>query len=303
MISFRIIFAVMLIAASVVRAPQANAQARAASSEWKVTYTGGDVPLTRGTGFALRVTNYSVNGSTQDKIAFAVSPASVLAIGDDIEQTTLMNRDVWSTILAAGEPCFGTGCGGSNLSSSNTIEGRLAAKALTAAVIGVIALTQRNNSQHYVGIVWREKGREKTIVFRTDESTRTAIRRQLQLVTGKPWQDFPELRRRLIEQIERDTSLEKPILLERAMNLAGKRLPAARYDLHLIEGNDGRGEIFLLTRGQSQRRTIAAQAAVEIEKAATPQPSPAVRSVTTAHVETITEILLPEKILRVIAKQ
>ncbi len=37
--------------------------------------------------------------------------------------------------------------------------------------------------------------------------------------------------------------------------------------------------------------------------AATPQSSPAVRSVTTAHVETITEILLPEKILRVIAKQ
>ncbi len=147
MISFRTIFAGMLIAVSVVPAPQADAQARAATSGWKVTYTGGDVALTRGTRFALRVTNYSVNGSTEDKVAFAVSPASVLAIGDDIEQTTLMNRDVWSTILAAGEPCFGTGCGGFNLSSSNTIEGRLAAKALTAVVIGMIALTQRNNSQ------------------------------------------------------------------------------------------------------------------------------------------------------------
>jgi len=169
------------------------------------------------------------------------------------------------------------------------------------SLIGAAIAAPFKTTRHFIRILWQQDGEPQEALLEVGKGDYSAVLARLQAVTGKPWQNLPEARKKLRMELEEAKVRKSPIQIERAALVNEVELEPGFYQIILLNRAEGRGEVYFFKGQDVDTGRIAAQAVVNVKAPEDPSLSEAVSYATLEGVRTISSIRLPEKTLSFIA--
>ncbi len=246
-------------------------------SEWSAKYMAGARKSAVSAKVTLSVSPQGVLCKKGKNVLLQFPIESVAQVGYD----TQAHNKGWAVLKSGG--------GGSSGEDATVVY-------ITAAILAPFKTTR-----HFIRILWQQDGEPQEALLEVGKGDYRAVLAQFQAVTGKPWQNLPEERKKLRMELEEAKVRKSPIQLDRAVLVNEVELKPGFYQIVLLNRAEDRGEVYFFKGPDVDTDRIAAQAVVNL-KATEDQSLPeAVSFATLEGVETISSIRLPEKTLSFIA--
>ena len=256
--------------------------------QWPVKYLAGSKKANVGARLELFITSASVTFKKGKETVMDIPAADITEVGYD---TSSHNRG-W-TWLKAGTELTGHGTCSSGGGLANC--GELETLVLAPVVVGAAALSPFSSTQHFVRLLWQENGVPTQALFEVGKENYSAVLNELQHATGKPWQDLPEARKKLVSEIETAKDGSVPLQIDRTVVVGETVMKAGRYQTVLLERPDHDGEIYFFDGNRVDPRHVTAQAVINVEASSAETTVSGVTYVVEQGVETIGAIQLADK--------
>ena len=248
--------------------------------EWPVKYVAGSKKSNVSTKLELVITDQSASFKKGKKTALEIPAASISEVGYD---NSSHNRG-WAYLQAVGSAGSGGGSG-------SGIGGVVFAPILAPAAI----LAPFKSTKHFVRILWEDKGNPSEALLEVGKQDYHAVLDELQRLSGKPWVDLPEARKKLVSEIEQSGSRSVPLEIDRNIVLNEAEMKPGRYQAVFLERPGNHAEVYFFRGTDVNPERISAQAIVNVETANSETTNTGVTYVVEHGVETINSIQFPGK--------
>jgi len=220
--------------------------------QWPVKYVAGSKKSQQGAKLELTVSNQAITGRKGKDIVLEIPAANVIEVGYD---DSSHNRG-WAWLNAAGEAAgAGSGAGGSGYGGL----------VFAPVLVGAAVMAPFKSTQHFVRLLWQDSGVPSEALFEVGKDDYGAVLLALQNLTGKPWQDLPEARKKLLGEIEGAKDQSVPLQLDRTVVLNEAEMKPGNYRVILLERSENRGEAYFFAGPEVRPEHVTAQAVVRIE--------------------------------------
>lgn len=245
---------------------------------WPVRYMAGSKKSAPGAKLELTVSNQVITGRKGKNIVLEIPAADVTQVGYD---DSSHNRG-WAWLKAAGA---GGGAGGSGYGGF----------VFAPVLVGAAVMAPFKSKQHFVRLLWVDSGVPSEALFEVGKGDYGAVLLALQNLTGKPWQNLPEARKKLLGEIENAKGRSVPVQLDRTVVLNEAEMKAGSYQLVVLERPENRGEAYFFAGPDVKPEHVTAQAVVEIESSKAEAASSEVAYAHEMGAETIAMVQLPDR--------
>jgi hypothetical protein len=239
--------------------------ANSKQGQWPVRYVAGSKKSQGGAKVDLLVSKEAVRCRKGKNIVLEIPAASITEVGYD---DSSHNRG-WTWLKAGSEitregKCSGLGCG-----AATVLIG-------TPVVVGAVALAPFKSTQHFVRVLWQENGEPSEALFEVGKEDYAAVLTAFQDATGKPWQDLPVARKKLLDEIKAAQDRRIPVQLDRAVVLNEAEMKVGRYQLIVLERPDNLAEAYFFAGEEVEPEHVIAQALAKVGISTPPAANPSV---------------------------
>jgi hypothetical protein len=128
--------------------------------------------------------------------------------------------------------------------------GGMGGAAVGLAVLAVGgALAPFNTKKHFVTVLWKDGRMTNSVVFKVGKGEYRDFLETLQEATGRAWQDFPQVRKKLQADLKREKRHAVEIWLDRYAWVSGTVLGPGRYRIVALE-EEANGATLYFFRGR-----------------------------------------------------
>ena len=253
-------------------------------NRWPARYVAGSKKSNVGAKLELIISSQGITGKKGKKPVLEIPAGSITEVGYD---NSSHNKGwTWlktgSEVVPQGKCSGGSACGVWPLT-------------LVPVLVGAAALAPYKSTQHFVRILWQDSGVPSEALFEVGKDDYSAVLTALQNLTGKPWQDLPEARKKLLGEIDAAKDRSVPLRLDRAVVLNEAEMKPGNYRLIVLERPENRAEAYFFAGPEVKPEHVTAQAVGRIEASQAETASSAVAYVQQMGAETIATIQLPDR--------
>src|SRR5262245_13824120 len=253
----------------------------AGDKKWPVKIVAGSKKSNVSTKSELVITDQSARFKKGKEIALEIPAAGISEVGYD---NSSHNRG-WAYLKAVG------GAGGGAASSGSGIGGVVFAPILAPAAI----LAPFKSTKHFVRILWENQGNPSEVLLEVEKQDYHAVLEEFQRLSGKPWVDLPQARKKLVSEIEQAKGRSAPLEIDRNIVLNESEMKPGRYQAVFLERPSNHGEVYFFSGTDVNPERISAQAVVNVETSNSETTNSGVTYVVEQGVETISAIQFPGK--------
>src|SRR5215510_3017623 len=244
--------------------------------EWPVKYVAGSKKSNVGVKLELVITDQSAHFKKGKKTGLEIPAASISEVGYD---NSSHNRG-WAYLEGVGGGLHGSGPGMV-----------IAVPILAPAAI----LAPFKSTKHFVRILWENEGNPSEVLLEVRKQDYHAVLDELQRLSGKPWVDLQQARKKLVSEIEQAKGRSVPLEIDRNIVLNEAEMKPGRYQTVFLERPDNHGEVYFFRGTDVNPERISSQAVVNVEALNSETTKPGVTYVVGHGVETINAIQFPGK--------
>src|SRR5262245_10546881 len=248
--------------------------------KWQVKIVAGSKKSNVSTKSELMITDQSARFKKGKETALEIPAAGISEVGYD---NSSHNRG-WAYLKAISGPGSGGGIG-------SGIGGVVYAPILAPAAI----LAPFKSTQNFVRILWDNNGNPSEIILEVEKQDYHAVLDELQRLSGKPWVDLPQARKKLVSEIAQAKDRSVPLEIDRNIVLYEAEMKPGRYQAVFLERPGNHGEVYFFSGTDVNPERISAQAVVNVETLNSETTNPGVTYVVEQGVETINAIQLSGK--------
>jgi hypothetical protein len=151
-----------------------------------------------------------------------------------------------------------------------------------------------STTQHFVRILWQENREPSEALFEVGKED-YAILSAFQDATGKPWQDLPVARKKLLDEIRAAQDRRIPVQLDRPVILNEVEMKVGSYELVVLERPDNLAEAYFFAGEEVRPEHVIAQALAKVETSTAPVANPSVTCAERMGAETIGTLQVQDK--------
>jgi hypothetical protein len=254
-------------------------------NQWSAKYVAGTKRSNQGAKLDLVISNQEVTGKKGKNVVLEIPAANISEVGYD---TSSHNRG-WTWLKAGADVATEGKCTGSEYCGASE------AFILTPVLVGAAVMSPFHSTQHFVRILWQDSGVPSEVLFEVGKDDYSAVLSALQNLTGKPWQDMQEARRKLIGEIESAKGRSSAVQVDRTVVLNEAEMRSGNYQLVLLERPGNLGEAYFFSGSEVKPEHVTAQAVVRVEASTAQTTGPKVTYVEQMGVQTVATIQFPDK--------
>jgi len=229
-----------------------------------------------GAKLELVITDQSARFKKGEETTLEIPAASISEVGYD---NSSHNRG-WAYLKAVGGGLHGSG------------EGMvIVAPILAPAAI----LAPFKSTKHFVRILREDKGSPSEVLLQVRKQDYHAVLDELQRLSGKPWIDLPQARKKLVSEIKQAKGRSVLLEIDRNIVLNGAEMKPGRYQVVFLERPGNHGEVYFFSGTKVKPKRISAQGVVNVETLNSETTNSGVTYVVEHGVETTNAIQLPGK--------
>lgn len=274
--SLSVVFLVALAALWLVQPSLCSAGGK--ENHWSARYVAGSKKSNQGATLDLVISDQKVTGKKGKNVVVEIPAASITEVGYD---TSSHNRG-WTLLKVAGAGGSGAGSGYGGL-------------VFAPVLVGAAVMAPFHSNQHFVRILWQDSGVPSEALFEVGKDDYSSVLNALQNLTGKPWQNMQEARKKLLGEIESAKGRSVAVQLDRTLVLNEAEMRSGVYQLILLERPGNLGEAYFFSGSSAKPESVTAQAVVKVEATTEQTTGPEVTYVEQMGVATIATIQLHDK--------
>ncbi len=170
---------------------------------------------------------------------------------------------------------------------------------LGATLLGAAFAAPFKTRDHLVRILWNDAEHGPSeVLLEIGKKDFAGVLAELQSLTGKPWRNRPEERKKYLQDIQSGKVAKQSFTLEQLVLVSDAELKPGQYVVVVLERPQDVGEVYFYRGADLNPDHIAAQAVVKIEKRSGTQAGVTPKFATVSDAQSIAALEMPDETLR-----
>ncbi len=170
---------------------------------------------------------------------------------------------------------------------------------VAAPLVGAAFAAPFKTRAHFVRILWNDAEYGPTeVLLEIGKKDYAGVLAELQSLTGKPWRNWPEERKKRLQDIQSGKVAKQSFTLEQLVLVNDAELKPGPYVIVVLERPQDAGEVYFYRGTDLNPNHIVTQAVVKIEKRSSTQAGVTPIFATASGVQSIVALEMPDETLR-----